>query len=122
MHIAFMLSILLLPIGIASGAYGVSALAQTSIPVTSEAVEALAGKSLSYWFIALALFSISSWTVIVKWLLSQLMEQRKANAEVTTQLINYMKDDHANTKVLLEKVETSNIRLSTVLDKLLPKQ
>ena len=108
MQLAVMLVVLLAPLGLCSAAYSYH-LAQ--IP-SSDQIDALAGKNLSWWFIALALFSISSWTIIVRWLLSQLMEQRKANTEATTQLIGYMRDDHASTKVLLEKVNASNDALT----------
>jgi len=62
----------------------------------------LADKSLAYWFITLAVFSIGSWTYIVKWLISQLESQRQANAAAaaetaaaTAKLIEYMSRDHA---------------------------
>lgn len=115
MLIGIMLAMLLLPISMVSAAYAYTLSHLAQIP-TPEQIESLAGKSLSYWFVALALFSISSWTVIVKWLLGQLMEQRKANSEANGQLISYMRDDHASTKVLLEKVEASHNRLADVLN------
>ena len=117
MILGFMLSAILLPMGVASAGVAYH-LAQIPTP---EAVEALAGKSLSYWFIALALFSISSWTVIVKWLLGQLLEQRMANTKATTELISYMKEDHTSTKILLEKVENSHTRLADVLNRITTK-
>lgn len=98
-----MLSVILLPVAIASAGFAYSTYEIAQIPTPAD-VEALANKSISYWFVALALFSISSWTVIVRWLLSQLMEQRAASARATSEMIGYMKEDRTNAMMLMSKV------------------
>ena len=68
---AYMLIVLLFPTGVMAGLMGVT-LAQVS-PDTKTALdtaEYLAGKPLSYWLIALAMFCGTTFTLIVKWLLS----------------------------------------------------
>jgi len=116
MLLGIMLSITLLPVSIVSAAYALT----SQIVPDPAIVEALANKSISYWFVALALFSISSWTIVVRWLLTQLVEQRKTNAESNDKLISYMREDHSKNTVLLSKVEDSHNRLAAVLERLEP--
>lgn len=58
------------------------------------AVEMLAGKSITYWFISLAAIAITSWTWIFKWMVSQLEKQRDAHQSTTNKLLDYMEKDH----------------------------
>lgn len=106
------LAFILLP----SMAIGSIVLAQT--PLTNpEVVKTLAGQDISYWLIALATVCISSWTFVVKWGLNQLENQRSSNATLVTQLVTYMKEDHATALVVMEKVTGVMERLVSHLDK-----
>lgn len=98
-----MLAVILLPVALASAGYAYTNYELAQIPTPAD-VEALANKSVSYWLVALALFSISSWTFIVRWLLNQLMEQRAASTKATSELISYMKEDRTNQMILMTKV------------------
>jgi hypothetical protein len=91
-----MLIVLLFPTGVMAGLIGVT-LAQVS-PDTKTALdtaEYLAGKPLGYWLIALAMFCGTTFTWIVKWLLSQLESQRTANSAANSQLMGYLREDRA---------------------------
>src|SRR3954468_9125138 len=91
---AYMLIVLLFPTGVMAGVMGVT-LAQVS-PDTKAALynaEYLAGKPLGYWLIALAMFCGTTFTLIVKWLLSQLESQRSANSAANSQLMGYLRED-----------------------------
>ena len=59
-----------------------------------QAAEALADKSMAYWFVCLAVVSIGSWTWVFKWMIQQLSEQRTAHADATRQLVGYLTTDH----------------------------
>jgi len=69
----------------------------------SDAVEKLAGQNVAYWFLALAAITIASWTWVVKWIISQLDQQRKVNAEITQRLIAYMEKDHTDMKAVMQE-------------------
>lgn len=114
MLLGVMLTSILLPLGVASATYSY----QLAFLPSPDDVTKLADGDLRYWFAALALFSISSWTVVVRWLLNQIVEQRKAYAIINQQMIDYMRDDHSKTQVLLAKVEGSHNRLANALDKI----
>lgn len=68
-----------------------------------EIVDDLANRSLAYWFVALAVVSIGSWTWIVRWLLAQLESQRAANLDSNKLLIAYMERDHADLRTVLAR-------------------
>lgn len=93
---AYMLIVLLFPTGVMAGVMGVS-LAQVSpdTKIAIDTAEYLAGKPLGYWLIALAMFCGTTFTLIVKWLLSQLESQRTANAAANSQLMGYLREDRA---------------------------
>jgi hypothetical protein len=102
---AYMGIILLLPTGVFS-----AALVAQITPDTVRALEAaeqLAGKPLGYWLIALAMFCGTTFTLIVKWLLSQLESQRTANAAANGLLMSYLRDDR--TLLVKQLAETSVI-------------
>ena len=69
----------------------------------SAAAEALGGKSIGYWFIALAATAIGSWTWIVKWLIKQIDTQRDAHTRLTAELIGYLKTDHAANSAIVSQ-------------------
>ena len=102
MKLRLTLAILLVAVlpSVAIGAVGVASGAILFQPE----VEYLAGKSMAYWFLALAAVAIASWSFIVRWLLNQLESQRTVNADVTNKLIAYMEGDHAKMIVVTEKV------------------
>jgi fructose-specific phosphotransferase system IIC component len=100
---AFMATALLPTIALGAAGAGVhiiTADASSAFPYAG-AVEALADKSMAYWFLALAGLAIGSWTWIVKWLIKQLEDQRAAHANTQNQLINFMEKDHADMRLIM---------------------
>lgn len=96
---AAVVAVTLLPsIAIGSAAIATNVLAQ--IP-GKEIVDDLATRNLAYWFVALAVVSIASWTWIVRWLLGQLEGQRAAYIETNKLLISYMERDHSDMRAVL---------------------
>src|SRR5690349_4746068 len=87
-----LLALVLLP-AIAAGST-IQAIADATLPPQAVA-DHLADKNMAYWFVTLAVVSIGSWTWVFKWVLGQLDSQRVLNAEVQKQLIEYMRNDHA---------------------------
>ena len=109
---AIVLSAVLPCTACASGIAGWQILAAEVIPY-SGAVQALAGKDIGYWFLALAAISIGTWTWIVKWLIAQLDKQRDAHAATTTKLIDFMEKDHSDMRSILGR---TNELLDQALD------
>lgn len=94
-----------------SASFGTCLLGIGKIGVVAEATapflpaaEALGDRSIGYWFIALAVVAIASWTWIVRWLIKQIETQREAHTTLAQELISYLKTDHANNSALLSKV------------------
>ena len=92
-------------------------IAQTPVP-GGAAVDFLADKSLTYWFLTLAAIAIASWTWILKWLIGQLESQRTAHSATQDKLLDYMgkdrvqilqsiNDNAATTKKLIEVLEAN---------------
>lgn len=69
----------------------------------TESAEYLADKSFRYWFLVALITLIVAGMIAIKWLLSQLTEQRLQNAALQTQLINYIVNDHVSSIAALNK-------------------
>jgi len=96
----------------------IGSLVMSQMPMlTPVEIEQLAGKSISYWLIALASLSVASWTFVVKWGLNQLEGQRSSNAQLVTQLVTYMKEDHTATLVVMREVTGVMERLISKMDR-----
>jgi len=114
--VAAVLALVFLPtLAIGSCAYAGVMLAQTT--QVQNLVSELSTKSVAYWFVALAAVTITSWTWIVKWLINQLDSKRKTNAELTATLLESMKNDHSETKVLLAVTKEVLSKLAKQNDK-----
>lgn len=100
-YVVLLMSVVIVP----TICFGSLVFAQNS-PITQDQIQRLAGQDVSYWLIALAGLSITSWSFVVKWGLNQLEGQRTANAVMVTQLVTYMKEDHTATLVAM-KANTS---------------
>lgn len=121
---AFLAAAILPGVAMAAGGYGLVVLAEATPPAPAsqeQLVEFLANKNVSYWFIALAVTSITSWSFIVKWLIKQLELQRAANQETTNKLITYMEKDHAAMVAVVGEVSATQKQTALILERVLRK-
>jgi hypothetical protein len=93
------------------------ATANADIPLQQD-VEHLSKQGIEYWFVALAVLAILSWSFIVKWLINQLESQRAAHAAITDRLINYMQEDHAKMMGMIEGTTKAIDRTNHLLEKM----
>jgi hypothetical protein len=108
------ISLVLLPvIAVASAAAAVSATVSHDMIPLLQTAEAIADKSMAYWFISLAVVSIASWTWVFKWLIQLLGEQRTAHADATKQLVGHLITDH----VMMVQVVTKSTEALEQLSK-----
>lgn len=113
---SIMMVILLPGVAIASGYMGLTIVGVVPGPtLPADIINELGGKSISYWFIALSGIAITSWTFFAKWMLKQLEDQRKVNADLVTKLLLYLETDHAAGKAVM--IETLDV-LKQVRNKL----
>ena len=84
-------------------------------------LDKIADKGMAYWFVTLAVISITSWTCMGKWFLTQLDQQRTSNQQLTTQLIDYMKVDHTAMVTTITKLGTIQEQTTHVLEMVLAK-
>lgn len=89
------LLVVLPPVGAGAALAAVHILAEVPgvPPAVSGVADQIGDKSLAYWFVTLAGVAIGSWTWILKWLINQLAEHRKAATDTTDKLIGYLKTD-----------------------------
>lgn len=111
--------LILLP-SVAFGAYTWGMLSILPMP-DEHFLQGLADKNLGYWFIALAGIAITSWTFVGKWLLKQLEQQRVANQDTTSKLINYMDTGHTAMISALTEGTIVQRQTTSVLEKVLEK-
>lgn len=101
------------------GSFGAAYVLAQAGPVETgkEIVEGLANKSLSYWFIALAVVAITSWSFMAKWLINQLELQRDANSILTNKLIGYMEKDHTAMVQVVTEVAAVQKQTASILER-----
>lgn len=114
--VAAVMATILLPV-VALGSMVLADATDPAAAAAQAAVENLAGKSISYWFVALAVASVTSWTFVVRWGLNQLESQRQANLDLTKQLVGYLEKDRIEGVVAMQRVTDVLSRLITHLDK-----
>ncbi|MEQ1862016.1 MAG: hypothetical protein ABMA13_19020, partial [Chthoniobacteraceae bacterium] len=81
-------------------------------------IDEAAMHDFKWWFAAVSILLICSGTIVFKWLIAQLALQRVAHAEVTKELIGYLKDDHAKSSATLERASTTLDKVVTTLERI----
>lgn len=72
------------------------------LPLQSE-IDYVSRQSIEWWFAAVVVLGVVSWTFMVRWLITQQQQARDAHARLVGDLLQYMREDHAKTVALLER-------------------
>lgn len=91
----------------------VSAYAQASLPVSIEQIDQLAGKSDRWLFLALLIVLLIFVGLVIKWLMTQLDNQRAAGIASTKELIDHLKTNAVEFKTALQ-ANTDALSISNV--------
>lgn len=89
-----------------------TAYAQSTIPVTPQQIDALATKSDRWMFFATLVVLLAFGLAVIRWLLNNNEEQRKAHSEDRKELVEFLKSANIKSELALEKctaaIEESN--------------
>lgn len=89
--------------GALSSAWVILAADIPGVPIPIDIQQLASDKSMATWFLTMGAIAIGSWTWIFRWLLTQLADQRIANAALVQKLLDRGERDNEKLAMLLER-------------------